>query len=268
MNWKKNYSLYSNFIKNYFIKNKKDFFKKGDYNYSIIPDDCRSNSFLENYNKYLKQRLGKKRIINWFNFISFIKEESKRSLDKLSINDNFNINYKLKKMKFKNKFYNDKNPTDDIIDLSDDITSNIKNDNNEKIDIISKENNIYQDNKINIEPNNELIINKDSNKFVGISNIKFNCYMNSALQILFHLDKFITNLLNIENISKKKFSNDLLKIYNKIIEQDNYKYISISNFMNIFVNKYNNFRVAQNDSVEFIRILLSEINNENVKTVL
>ena len=33
--------------------------------------------------------------------------------------------------------------------------------------------------------------------------------------------------------------------------------------MNIFVNKYNNFRVEQNDSVEFIRILLSEINNEN-----
>ena len=122
-----------------------------------------------------------------FNFISFIKEESKRSLDKLSINDNFNINYKLKKMKFKNKFYNDKNPTDDIIDLSDDITSNIKNDNNEKIDIISKEYNIYQDNKINIEPNNELIINKDSNKLVGISNIKFNYYMNIALQILFHL---------------------------------------------------------------------------------
>ena len=87
--------------------------------------------------------------------------------------------------------------------------------------------------------------------------------MNSALQILFHLDKFITNLLNIENISKKKFSNELLKIYNKIIEQDNYKYISISNFMNILINKYNNFRVEQNDSVEFIRILLSEINNEN-----
>ena len=149
--------------------------KKVDYNYSIIPDDCRSNSFLENYNRYINliQRLGKKRIINWFNFISFIKEESKRSLDKLSINDNFNINYKLKKTKFKNKFYNDKNPTDNIIDLSDDITSNIKNDNNEKIDIISKEYNIYQDNKINIEPNNELIIIKDYNKLVGISNIKF-----------------------------------------------------------------------------------------------
>ena len=42
----------------------------------------------------------------------------------------------MKKTKFKNKFYNDKNLTDNIIDLSDDITSNIKNDNNEKIDII------------------------------------------------------------------------------------------------------------------------------------
>ena len=33
--------------------------------------------------------------------------------------------------------------------------------------------------------------------------------------------------------------------------------------MNIFVNEYNNFRVEQNDSVEFIGILLNEIDNEN-----
>ena len=30
------------------------------YNYRIIPYECRSNSALENYNRYLKYNLGKK----------------------------------------------------------------------------------------------------------------------------------------------------------------------------------------------------------------
>ena len=48
-----------------------------------MPTDCRTNSFLENYNGYIKSKLGKNRIINWVNFLYFLKEESQRSINKL-----------------------------------------------------------------------------------------------------------------------------------------------------------------------------------------
>ena len=44
---KKNYPKYSNFIDNYFIKYKLPFFISGEYNYGELPEDCRSNSYLE-----------------------------------------------------------------------------------------------------------------------------------------------------------------------------------------------------------------------------
>ena len=59
----------------YFIDNSLDYFR--------IPEDCRSNSYLENYNGYIKSKLGKYRIVNWVNFIHFMKEESSRSIEKL-----------------------------------------------------------------------------------------------------------------------------------------------------------------------------------------
>ena len=56
------------------------YFNDYSLNYSIFPDDCKTNNFLENYNDYLKNMLGKHRIINWVNFIHFIKEESQSLL--------------------------------------------------------------------------------------------------------------------------------------------------------------------------------------------
>ena len=40
---------------------KKSYFEDNTYNYNLLPKDCRSNSSLENYNKYLKENLGKKK---------------------------------------------------------------------------------------------------------------------------------------------------------------------------------------------------------------
>ena len=45
--------------------------------------DCRTNSFLENYNGYIKIKLGKHRETNWVNFMNLIKDESGRIIDKL-----------------------------------------------------------------------------------------------------------------------------------------------------------------------------------------
>ena len=77
------YPDYENFINNYFIKNKKQYFVDQTLNYNLVPTDCRTNSFLENYNGYIKSKLGKNRIINWVNFLYFLKEESQRSINKL-----------------------------------------------------------------------------------------------------------------------------------------------------------------------------------------
>ena len=52
------------------------YFNDYSLNYSIISDDCKTNNFLENYNGYLKNMLGKHRIINLVNYMHFIKAES------------------------------------------------------------------------------------------------------------------------------------------------------------------------------------------------
>ena len=81
---KSKYPKYVNFLENYFVKNKYIYFKNGNMNYSLIPNDTRSNSYLENYNKF---------ITNWLNFINFIKS-SINSIEKLNTNANANVRYK------------------------------------------------------------------------------------------------------------------------------------------------------------------------------
>ena len=71
--------------------------------YDIIPEDCRTNNFLENYNGYIKLNLGKHRIINWVNFIHFIKSESSRSIEKLLNSVNYNVK-SIKKISEKKEF--------------------------------------------------------------------------------------------------------------------------------------------------------------------
>ena len=50
-----------------------------------------TNNFLENYNRYIKFKLGEKRIVNLINFLHFIKEESDRAINKLINNNNSNL---------------------------------------------------------------------------------------------------------------------------------------------------------------------------------
>ena len=55
---KNNYPLYTNFIDNYFIINKKSYFIDGSLDYLRVPKDCRTNNFLENYNGYFRSKFG------------------------------------------------------------------------------------------------------------------------------------------------------------------------------------------------------------------
>lgn len=112
---KKQYPTFCDFIDNYFVKNKKQYFINGNYNYFNIPKDCRSNSYLENYNLYLKQNLGRKYNLNWNVSINFLKKEFARIKDKLTNNTNNNFLIKSKKTKFNTENYNEKQFSYNII---------------------------------------------------------------------------------------------------------------------------------------------------------
>ena len=99
-NIKKKNPIFTNFIDKYFIKVKRKFFVSKDFDYYHIPNDIRANSYVKTYNKFIKENLGKKRIVNWYNFIIFLKNESKRIKDKIYTFDKQNININKKKQNF------------------------------------------------------------------------------------------------------------------------------------------------------------------------
>ena len=151
-------------------------------NYHNIPREYRTNKFLENYNGFIKAQLGKKRIINWINFLNFLKNESKSSIDKLLLNANYNKAFieKSKKNEEKNAFIIDENKNKQ-----------------KKID------NIEMNFNIKVMSNTEEIKFEESYKNylkIGIDNYSNNCFANSVIQILLHCDLFITKF--IENIRK------------------------------------------------------------------
>ena len=104
-NLKINYIGYKEYIDEYFIKYKHKYFTDISYNYSLTPIDCRSNSYLETYNKYIKNNLENKKDIPCLNFITFVKNESLRI-------EKTNIKIKSKKSKFKENKYIEKILTD------------------------------------------------------------------------------------------------------------------------------------------------------------
>ena len=112
---------YNNFINEYFKPNKLIYFKNFSLDYSKIPKDCRTNNYLENYNGYIKSKLGKNRIINWVNFINFIKDESIRYVYKLFNKNNIDAMH----------FYDNSI----CIDKNNIITKDIIKDNKESISI-------------------------------------------------------------------------------------------------------------------------------------
>lgn len=254
----KSYPLYENFINNYFLKNHLNYFKDNSLNYSNIPNDCRSNSFLENYNGYIKQKLGKHLVVNWVNFIEFIKSESSRSIEKLlnSANSKFsavqeNISINTLKEAIKNQ-----PEIDDIIIEPEYYDYNNPTETKENI----LRNNINKDEMINTIINSTL----------GMKNIGDTCYMNAAIQILIHLKKLLEKIVNLVCQKKGNLTNALLElicdIYELIISSDNNPFIKNSilyyspiNFKMQFTNKYAIFNNGQHDSMEFISLLLREL---------
>ena len=65
----KQYPMYFNMIKGYFLDKKLKYFKDDSFNYNKFPKDIRSYSILERYNRTIKSSLEEKRACNLVIFV-------------------------------------------------------------------------------------------------------------------------------------------------------------------------------------------------------
>ena len=164
---------------------------------------------------------------------------------------------------------------------------------------LNDNNYLYDNNQDNIKieeiyKNNTLMADIIFHSFVGIDNLRVNCYFNCGIQILLHSNKFMldiiidinNNILNKNNISSSFIDlcksiiekylayndisiNDLT--YDEIYKFQNYNFldkekrISVSpkKLLNIFCKMHPIYKDSQEDVVEFLRVLLNELSFEN-----
>ena len=241
----KKYPLYENYINNYFKVNKYEYFEDLSLDYNRIPIDFRTNNYLENYNGFIKSQLGKTRIVNWVNFIHFIKKESERSIEKLINHKNFNSDIM--------NYYKDNNIN---------INSNqLKTKKEQKKNLLNLEQNIIENNNINetkIEKPNTVYESLVYNQ-IGFINLGNTCYANACLQILIHCEPFINKFINkikAYNPSKTEriISNKFYLILQEILQSNHLKDYSIdmSSFLYSFSNKHKTYEGhLQHDCQEF-----------------
>jgi ubiquitin C-terminal hydrolase len=107
---------------------------------------------------------------------------------------------------------------------------------------------------------------KISNYLLGFNNIGNSCYMNSSLQILFHIPEFLNIFIKYYQIIKN--SNFLLNIFNfiKLIEnseKNGINSINPINILTIFKSNHLEFQgFSQRDSHLFLETFLWDINND------
>ena len=231
-------------------------------NYTNIPKDCRSNSFIENYNGYIKEKLGKHRLVNWVNFIEFIKQESVRSISKLLNVANTNLKSNNSYTKTNTLKYSMQTESNNKEIIKETYYFNFKEE---------KESN--ENNLMSISFKKDLV-NALVTSTLGFKNIGDTCYMNTAIQILIHLKNFMQKIADLDINDKNTLTESFLQLMRDIYELINLSennpfsknsilFYSPIHFKHRFTNKYSLFCNGQHDSMEFIRLFLKELIEEN-----
>ena len=193
------------------------------------------------------------------NFLNFIKEESKRNIDKLY---NATSN-RLKNMQLKDQL-NITNPFINFIkDNKIEVTiDNMNNNNSNGIE------NFNEKNKKNNFDFNKILTSK-----IGLRNLGLTCYMNSSLQIMMHTDIFIEKILQYKKPYIDNLTNKFIDLVDDIIsiEFNNKNEYILESFSPVlfrkkFIDLHSNFSSGQQDSIEFIRIFLDDISRETNKS--
>ena len=106
-----------------------------------------------------------------------------------------------------------------------------------------------------------------SNYIVGISNNSYYCFINTALQCLlsfqtlneyFLQEKY--SQINYKTKKSLKYTHAYQSLISEITENSRYEYISASNFKKMFKKNFSPYEM--HDSQEFLRFLLSELQDE------
>ena len=247
------YPKYTNYIITYFMGNKLKYFEDGSYDYSKFPNDIRSNSILERYNKIIKTNLGDKRTCNWVKFMNFINNEILRINELLNKNENINIAYMKKKTKFGLGKYNNNQKEEDNIDTF--AKSEISLEKNSIMDkwLIQSGNNCRYNSFITIF------------YFIFTSYIKNN--MDNKPNLLNELADLILKLSDdvsyknyfdiIEFLQKNKIDSNNAYIDQIINEKDEQKKL-------VLINSLNNVKDVDMSSSGYVAQLFSIFNNNEI----
>ena len=112
------------------------------------------------------------------------------------------------------------------------------------------------------------IINSIISSRVGLQNLGNTCFMNTCLQNLIHSGDFINRLISKysyikENSQKTPITTEFLKLCLQMAKNSRGGSINPSDFKTKFGRKHSLFRgFSQNDTQEFCRVLLQDMNEE------
>ena len=166
----------------------------------IIIRNVPCNSYLENYNLYMKSKLGKKYNLNWFKFMRFFK----RTRDKLTINTNKNLEYYSKFTKFKKSKF-----TENIVDNKSESDKDYEETEFEDFDILEN----YDNNLGKVTNFKWLVYQNNSCRYDSYITLFYFCLYDYLISIKLAEGSIIKSIINL--LDKLNYSN-LVEIHNSI----------------------------------------------------